>query len=69
MEIERERLMSVQKDEYADTFEKFLDYLDEEDIKDMDKEIKTQRKECSYCKQTIYDNGVSQSWKVKIKSC
>ncbi len=48
--MEKERLMSVQKDEYADTFEKFLDYLDEEDIKDLDKEVKHSRKECSYCK-------------------
>ena len=28
--------MNVQREDLADTFEKFLDYLDEEDIKDYD---------------------------------
>ncbi len=56
--------MNVQNKEFADTFEKYLDYLDEEDIKDIDTQIKNQRKECSYCKQTIYENFISQGWKV-----
>ena len=42
--------MNVQKEDFADTFEKYLDYLDEEDIKDFDSHMKSQRKECSYCK-------------------
>ena len=28
--------MNVQKVDFADTFEKFLDYLDEEDMKEFD---------------------------------
>eukprot|EP00347_Sterkiella_histriomuscorum_P003810 403362853 len=61
--MEKERLMHVQKEDFADTFEKYLDYLDEDDLKDFDTQMKSQRKECSYCKQTIYDNTVTQSWK------
>jgi hypothetical protein len=29
--MEQERLLSIGKADYADTFEKFLDYIDEED--------------------------------------
>jgi hypothetical protein len=31
LNIEQERLMSVAKPDYADTFEKFLDYIDEDE--------------------------------------
>ena len=62
-ETEHERLIAVQRKDYTDTFEKYLDYLDEEDIKDFDSKAKTQRKECTYCKQAIYDNLIYQSWK------
>lgn len=58
--------MNVQREEFADTFEKYLDYLDEDEIKDFDTQLKSQRKECSYCKQTIYDNPINQGWKVRI---
>ncbi|CDW83044.1 histone-lysine n-methyltransferase mll3 [Stylonychia lemnae] len=40
LRLEKERLMNVQKGDFADTFEKFLDYLDEEDMKDFDSHMK-----------------------------
>lgn len=34
--MERERLLAINKEEYADTFEKFLEYVDEEEINKYD---------------------------------
>ena len=31
MSIEKERFMTVARPDYADTFEKFIDYIDEDD--------------------------------------
>lgn len=64
--LEKERFINVQREDFADTYEKFLEYLDEDDAKAYDTLIKNTRKECSYCKQTIYDNPVTQGWKVLL---
>lgn len=49
--------MNIQNREYGETYEKYLEYLDEDEIKAYDNQVKTVRKECSYCKTAIYDNS------------
>ena len=56
--------MNIQNREYGETYEKYLEYLDEDEIKAYDNQVKTVRKECSYCKTAIYDNSSTQTYKV-----
>ena len=56
--------MTISREDFADRIDKFLEYLDEDDLKAYDSQLKNARKECSYCKQTIYDTNINQGWKV-----
>ena len=51
--------------DYADTFEKFLDYIDEEDYEHQQQleQIKNQqpKRECQYCKQLIAPSSASDA--------
>ena len=57
LQIEKERFMSVTRSDFADTFEKFIDYIDEDDHEHQQtiEQIKNQvpKRECQYCKQII----------------
>ena len=56
--------MNVPKEEYTNTFEKYLEYMDEEDMRAIDSQLKSTRKECKFCKQVIYDTSAMQIYKV-----
>ena len=55
--------MAVQSKEFAETFENFVDFPDTEDIRAYVESMQGNKKECSYCKNAIFDTQGAQSWK------
>ena len=56
--------MCVARPDFADTFEKFIDYIDEDDLDNQHQleQIKSQqpKRDCQYCKQLIVTLSADQ---------
>lgn len=68
LQLEQERLLQIQKKSHADTFDKFIESLDADEVKDQLTKLQHNpslfgQKDCSYCKGTIFDSQFAQSWK------
>jgi hypothetical protein len=58
----------VQRKQYADTFDKFIESLDAEEVQEQMTSIQQNpslliQKDCSYCKATIFDSQGASMWK------
>lgn len=60
LEFERERFMNVTRPEYTHTYDRYLEYLDQDDILEYESRLKAERKQCSSCHKYYYGNPMAK---------
>jgi len=60
LEFEKERYMNVLDPAFTHTYDKYLRYIDEEDIIEYESQLKAERKNWSYCHKYYYGNPMAK---------
>lgn len=60
LQLERERFMNVTHIEFTHTYDRYLQYLDEQDIIQYENQLKAERNRCSYWHKFYYGNPMDK---------
>lgn len=60
LQFEKERFMNVTHPEFTHTYDRYLQYLDDEDIIEYETQLKAERKQCVYCHRFFYGNPMAK---------